>query len=1206
MLLIVWWKNFAESSIPQAAFVLVVEDRISAVIRLVVLGCLLSVPVSLLADENPEKKLVQFDIPQQRADLSLTLFAEQADLTLIFPFEEVKDRTANRLIGNYSVDEAINRLLAGTDLKPTISDTGVLAIATDVQSISGDNTVKEIRKSGLAALLATIFVTSGAGAQDTVEGADDELEEIVVTGSRIRRAGFDTLQPAVQIDSEFMEARGFINVADAINEVPTFGPPGSGPVGQGTGAATGQNFVNAFSLGSQRTLVLVNGRRVVSQNSPGTTGITSGQQVDLNIIPTALIEKVETIFNGGAPIYGADAVAATVNIILKQDYEGAQFDAQYGVSDRSDADNYLFRGLMGGNFDSGRGNAVVAFEYGRQEGLLPGDRSIGRRDINFQDNPDPNGPNQIIGDNTEMVWQVPLTGVPLLNPGFWDVPVGGTNGFTDANGNGLIFDINGQSLISATPDVIGTPWNIVFGTDPGGFDNPYVISLGRTNTLLTPNERWATTVIGHYDITDNVQAFSEFLFARTESVDRVNQPPWGGGFFAPGASSAIMVPLTNPYVTAGVASTIQTQLEARDLDGDGLPDGDANLLDLDRDGVPETPGFFLTRQNGDIVGDNPNFRDQNVFRIVTGLQGDFELLNKAWNWELSYNFGQTDADTRVTTLNPTRYPLALDAVVDPASGEIVCRAKRDGVVQPGGTVLSQPTTIDDVSKCLPINPMGFGNFSQEVRDYLVQERFRKTKIRQQIYELTASGDVFDLPSGTVQVAGGITFRDEEAGFFSDLASETGQEPLFEQAVLTTQGEYDTKEYYVEAAVPLLENGSSWDLPGISSLQLDGAVRYVDNSVAGSDTTWTVGARLRFDLPWFEDGLMIRGNVTQAIRSPSITEFFLPESPATDRGNDPCDEEFVDTGINPAVRRSNCQAELSAAQAAAQPTAPIQSVTLDNFQSTVVNASAPGVVSGSTSLRNEISDSWTAGIVLTPASLPGLRLSADWTEIEIDDAIVNVNLNTIFAACYDDPSSPTDVCGRVTRDPNTFQVAGFRGGFLNAAERDFQGLIVNIDYNTDASNLPFLSNAAGTFSFSSAYFHTSFQGSAVTGVTPQDDTGERGFEQNMWQANLGYNLERLGFLWQIRWLGEGNADNAGGANQAIPLTYDNLTINNFTAMYQLSEKVDLRLVVNNVFDEFPSDSRIAYSGDTSTTGGGNANFFDDPVGRRYLFGVTARF
>ncbi len=1055
------------------------------------------------------------------------------------------------------------------------------------------------------AVVALPLAVNIAFAQEDAEAADaaDKIEEIIVTGSRIRRAGYDTLQPAVQIDSDFVEARGFINIADAINEVPTFGPPGSGPVGAGGGSTVGQNFVNAFTLGSQRTLTLINGRRVVSQNSPGTTGIDdSGQQVDLNIIPVALIDRVETIFIGGAPIYGADAVAATVNVILKDNYEGGAFNVQYGAADSGDAENYLISGVIGGNFDDGRGNAVFAVEYAKQFGLLPGERAIGRRDINFQDNPDPNGAAQIIGDNTEMVWQVPLTGVPLLTPSFWDVPLGGSNGFVDANGNGLIFDVDGQSLISATPDVIGTPWNIVFSTDPGGFDNPYVISLGRTNTLLTPSERWASTMNAHYDVTDNVRVFTEFLFAQSESVDRVNQPDWGGIFFSPGVSSAIMIPLTNPYLNAGVANTIRTQLEARDLDGDGIADGDANLLDLDRDGVAETPGFFLTRQNGDIVGNDPWFRDQTVFRIVTGLEGNFDFLSNDWEWDLSYNFGQTDATTRQSTLNPTRFPLALDAVIDPATGEIVCRATLEGQVQAGGGVLSLPEVIDDVRKCLPMNPFGFGNFSQEVRDYLVQERFRSTKIQQQSFEFNVSGDAFELPSGPVGVAAGLAYRSEDGGFFSDLASESGQEALFALAVLTVDGGFNSSEVYAEALVPLLANGTNWDLPGISSFELEGAIRYVDNDIAGSDVTWTAGARLRFDLPWFEDGLMFRGNFTQAIRAPSVTELFLPESPTTARGNDPCDEEFVDTGINPTVRRANCQALLSDMQAAAPATAPIQSVTLDTFMSTVVNASVGGTVAGSLDLLNETSDSWTIGAVITPPRIPGLTLSVDWVEIDIEEAIVNVGLGTLFSACFDDPTSPANVCDRVTRDPNTFQVSNFRGGFVNAAQREFAGLIADMSYDFELGSVP------GGFSVAGTYFYTDFQGLAITGDVPQDNTGERGFEQHNWQLNLGYYRERLSLLWQVRWLGGGHADNAAAPDQFDPRTYDELVINNVTAQYQLTETIALRFIANNLFDEFSSDRRIAFSGDvaTGTGGDGNANFFDDPVGRRFLLAVEARF
>jgi len=167
-----------------------------------------------------------------------------------------------------------------------------------------------------AALLAFPAAMAGSGGafaqdQDQDQGASEEIEEVVVTGSRIRRAGFDTLQPAVQVDADFVDERGFSNVAQALNEIPAFGLPGASNTGGQSSQNLGQNFVNAFGLGSQRTLTLINGRRTVGQNTPTAvgTGAGSGLQVDLNIIPTALIERIETIFVGGSPIYGSDAVA---------------------------------------------------------------------------------------------------------------------------------------------------------------------------------------------------------------------------------------------------------------------------------------------------------------------------------------------------------------------------------------------------------------------------------------------------------------------------------------------------------------------------------------------------------------------------------------------------------------------------------------------------------------------------------------------------------------------------------------------------------------------------------------------------------------------------------------------------------------------------------------------------------------------------------
>src|SRR5690606_16072684 len=133
-----------------------------------------------------------------------------------------------------------------------------------------------------------------------------------------------------------------------------------------------QTFVNFFGLGSQRTLTLVNGRRFVSSNTvSGSGGATSpGSQVDLNVIPAGLVDRIETVAIGGAPVYGADAIAGTVNVILKDDFEGAQATLQYGLTDRGDAESFTARALMGGNFADGRGNAVVALEHNEQKGIL--------------------------------------------------------------------------------------------------------------------------------------------------------------------------------------------------------------------------------------------------------------------------------------------------------------------------------------------------------------------------------------------------------------------------------------------------------------------------------------------------------------------------------------------------------------------------------------------------------------------------------------------------------------------------------------------------------------------------------------------------------------------------------------------------------------------------------------------------------------------
>lgn len=245
-----------------------------------------------------------------------------------------------------------------------------------------------LQKKPLAAAIswtvAASFLCASAGAvaqQSAITGVQRTetgamIETMVVTGSRIPRAGFDTMLPATVINSEFLEAGGFTNAADALNEVPSFGLPASSTQGDQSGFSVGQNFVNFFGLGSQRTLTLVNGRRFVSSNAPTIfSDGAPGLQVDLNVIPSSMIERIETVAVGGAPIYGADAIAGTVNVILKDDFEGFEVGGSFGSNfDEGDMDEETFNLLYGVNFADGRGNLVFGFERNEREGLIRSDR----------------------------------------------------------------------------------------------------------------------------------------------------------------------------------------------------------------------------------------------------------------------------------------------------------------------------------------------------------------------------------------------------------------------------------------------------------------------------------------------------------------------------------------------------------------------------------------------------------------------------------------------------------------------------------------------------------------------------------------------------------------------------------------------------------------------------------------------------------------
>lgn len=308
--------------------------------------------------------------------------------------------------------------------------------------------------AGLVSLVLVGIMTASAAEDQSVPKpaqVQDELQEVVVTGSRIARPELERLQPTTVLSSDFLDKRSYINVVDALNELPAFGQPDNSLQGAQSSFGIGQSFANFFSLGSQRTLTLVDGRRFVPANAPSIFGATGagGEQVDLNVIPTQLIERVETIAIGGAPIYGSDAIAGTVNIILKHNFDGLAIDAQGGVSNKGDAPETRVRLLGGRNFADGQGNIELNAEFATTGGLNGTQRQQYRNDNFFEQNTNPASPYQYILTGNQRLASISTQGVPMVDDGY--INFNPNFAITNPGGQTLAFNNGGLAPYNVGP-----------------------------------------------------------------------------------------------------------------------------------------------------------------------------------------------------------------------------------------------------------------------------------------------------------------------------------------------------------------------------------------------------------------------------------------------------------------------------------------------------------------------------------------------------------------------------------------------------------------------------------------------------------------------------------------------------------------------------------------------------------------------------------
>ena len=998
---------------------------------------------------------------------------------------------------------------------------------------------------------STNTVESGQGKTPASPPANGEatggaVSEVVVTGSRIKRGELSSSQPIEVIGGQYITDKGFTNAAQAINQLP--GVAGSiTPTGDQGTFATGRNYANLFNLGPNRTLVLVNGRRFVSDspatnaNSATTNGLSfaPGTQVDLNDIPTAFIDRIETVQAGGSAIYGSDAVSGVINIITKSKIQGVEVDGQYGRSDRDDLPEYRTRLSLGTDFLGGRGNVAAAFEWNRTSPLLQSQRQVTNTRYQFATNAlnktTTDGIPATILITQRTVPEITNNGIPLsANSSVQTAPIRVTN----AQGQLVPAQFAlGGGLVPYDP---GTLYSASVASGGQGFSLADVIALN------SPYERYLAGGLGSFEISPHLRLKGEFNYSHLAADEPANQPVYNTNLFAAPQNNLALNANTNPFLSATARQQILSQLPAA-----------------------SNGTFYLARASQDLVGaNNAVFTTSNSYRGVLSLEGDFELLGRNFNYNVFYNHGQSEGVFSQLQINQEKFSYAVNAINN-ASGQAVCAP------------LPATATAANVAAyqgCAPLNLFGNGAPSAAALGY-VQAAFATAYLNvEDNAEANFSGTVIRLPAGDLAFNVGYEWRREEAKFKPDLNSRLGLGRSV--AVAPASGAFETKEVYFEINLPVF--GKDFNFPLMRGLELNYSDREVDNSLAGTGRAYSYQAKY---YPFHD--VLIRATRSRSFRTPSITELFLPTSTQSQFSSpDPCDFRSISAGANPAARQANCAATFRALGLPA------------NYQLTAISNAATIQVTtgGNANLRPEIAEQYSYGFVYQPHFIRNLAISADLTNIDLTSAISNFNLTAILSTCYDNSTFPTDVCSLFSRNSQGQINAGAMTTYVNAGFIHFQGLSIQASYDFAPSDLPLLDRVPGRVGLNLQAFNNERYESSVSGLGFDQIRAAGAFNLGFiprWTGKFDVSYAAGGFRGVVttRYISSIRYNNTFTPENQSILELGDYFISDSSVSYRW-KNYTARAGVNNVFDKKPPYP--------------SANVQYDLIGRYYFFGLNAKF
>lgn len=1026
-----------------------------------------------------------------------------------------------------------------------------------------------LRLGGLATLSLSLF--SGV----SVAQEDDTIEEIRVTGSRIARdPNLSGALPVQSIGEQEIQMSGEFSIADVVNDVPALLSSVTSENSIDSGFSDGANVLNLRGLGANRTLILQDGRRHVG-------GVQGSAAVDVGSIPIRLVERVEVLTGGASAIYGADAVTGVVNFIMKDDYEGFNIDANYGVSSEGDGAQTALTATWGTNFAGDRGNFVVSVDYRTDEGLTFGDR--------------PGQSNGLAGDQVNPDLRFQLGDIDGSTPLFQQyynygntgkfhyglgIPSAGdfVSAYNKAFPNSLINDGDLNSAERALLDRGRTaPQRVVredhvfnitsgygtvapgyIGTSSNGFDPNVAVDINNNGTpdcqdsWLGYNATagfgaggcWRINPDGSYRVATDGLIAGNFNGFGGDGVDVSRQ----NRFNVLLPDDKVSVNLLGHFDISDSSSLFGefkyvTQETSTFVDPSSFWDLLRGLSDN-----PFLPPFL--KKVADVTGGVSNTQDpigfnsvrtteRNTARAVIGLEGEFD---NSWSYEVSAVYGRFEQDTsRTNRIINDRWFAAIDAVSDPVSGQPVCRSTVNKDAPPGTTPYNIPKydpgyfsfTPGAGSSCVPLDIWnGVPGYSQQALDWVLVDEWDNLVLDQFVLSAYINGDssdFFELPAGPVAFALGAEYREES----STATFDPWQRGVIPAGSPTKAGGQliDVSGNDSLTFRPQLRTTDERGSYDVSDVFLEASIPLLADAPMARELTLDVAARLsnystigttttwKANIIWAPvDSFGVRATFSEAVRAPNITELFAPTVGLNFRPDDPCDVAQIEGLAGTDPTR--------AAQTQANCEAVFATIGLDPTLGTAsyafvdpLSASFGGTTSGNPSLLEETAETLTVGFVFQPEFVPGLSLTVDYWDISIDSAIQAVTSQNIVDGCYQGATLNKAFCDLTGRnsDSNSAQFGGFN--FLAQTTLNFA--------KVETSGIDF--SAKYQWEIGAHGFDVTVQGTQVEEINnfenPLNPTFKnpelREINRPEFAGNvfLNWNIDNLRVGWQSQYLGE---------------------------------------------------------------------------------------